>query len=136
MKTPSQEKEIDLYFEYKEMKVQSCGFNLKGELILFCTIEPPKNLVCIYSRQTTHNKSNKWKRQKVYKIPKRVELINISKYDKILLRLDHQIYEWDLSTGDTVVLLNDLYEVIVNFSNMTFLRKKNTNRHSFLNINE
>src|SRR6266498_4792164 len=115
MRNPAQEKEINLYFEFKKMEVQSCNFNLSGKLILFCTIDNLRNLVCVYSRQTTQNKNNKWMRQNIYKVPKRAELISISKYDKILLRLNHQIYEWNLLTGYTMMVLKGIYEVIIHF---------------------
>ena len=55
-------KKIDLNFEFNNMKVQSCNFNLKEELIVYCirTIIKDKgddnetdkaNIVCVYSNE-------------------------------------------------------------------------------------
>jgi len=69
--------EIKLYFEFDEMKVQSCNFNLRGELILFCTIKNFRweeiNIACVYSIQT-----KKTKCQKIYKVPKKADVISIA----------------------------------------------------------
>src|SRR6266542_2516116 len=97
MKDSSQE--IRLYFEFHLMNVYFCNFNFKGQLILFCTTETRRgekiNIVCVYSIQ---NKTTKC--QKIYKIPKEAEVIGISRYDKIWLRLDNNIYEWNLRSEE------------------------------------
>jgi len=105
--------EIKLYFEFDEMKVQSCNFNLRGELILFCTIKNFRreeiNIVCAYSIQ-----AKKTNCQKIYKIPIKADVISISKYDRIWLRLNDNIYEWDLLTGHTTSVLKNKFVVIIN----------------------
>ncbi|CAG8623307.1 13290_t:CDS:2, partial [Funneliformis mosseae] len=53
------------------------------------------NIIWIYSTQT---KSNKWMCQNVYEVPKEAELVSISKYDKIWLRINSRICEWDIVT--------------------------------------
>jgi len=93
------------------MTVQFCNFNLKGELILFCTARKGTeydeiNLICVYSIQT------KIKCQKIfYLTPKEAELISISKHDKIWLRLNNNIYEWDRLTGHATIISKMIYEV-------------------------
>ncbi len=115
MNEPS--REIKLCFEFDAMEVQFSNFNRKGELILFCSVRTNIrydyiNIVCVYSIQT------ETKCQKIYKVPKEAEIISISKHDKndkIWFRLNHNIYEWNLFTGHTTMILNDIYEVIINF---------------------
>ena len=107
--------EISLDLEFDAMEVQFCNFNRNGNLILFCTVRTNIrydyiNIVCVYSIQ-----AKKGECQKIYKIPKEAEVINISKYDIIWLYLNHNIYEWNLPTGHTTMILNDIYEVIINF---------------------
>ncbi len=101
---------IELHFGFRRM-VQCCNFNLRGEFILFCTIrEEDMNIVYIYSTRT---KSNKWMYQKAFKIPIKAELINISKYDKIWLRLNSDIHEWNILTGYTTIIPTNIYGVII-----------------------
>jgi len=91
-----------------------------GELILFCTIENFRqeeiNIVCVYSIQ-----AKKTKCQKIYKVPKKVDVISISKYDRIWLRLNDNIYEWDLLTGYIAILLKNKFVAIINFKIILWL---------------
>ncbi len=110
---PSQE--IELYFKFHEMEVQSCNFNLNEELILFSKAKAfinrdDINLVGVYSIQ-----KNKAICQKIYMIPKEAEVISVSKYDKIWLHFNNDIYEWNLLTGNTTILSKNIDEVIKYF---------------------
>ncbi len=112
MKNPSKEIKLDL--EFDEVKVQSCNFNLRGELILFGTVKvkikreyEKINIVCVYSIQHTKTKC-----QKIYEMPKEAEVISISEYDKIWFHFNNEIYEWNLSTGHSTILFKNVYEVI------------------------
>ncbi|CAG8483535.1 3153_t:CDS:2 [Funneliformis caledonium] len=60
------------------------------------------SIVCIYSIQAKKKTSQPKKSecQQIYKIPREAEVISISKHDKIWLRLDHNIYEWNLRTDE------------------------------------
>ena len=91
-----------------------------GELILFCTIENFRqeeiNIVCVYLIQ-----AKKTKCQKIYKVPKKVDVISISKYDRIWLRLNDNIYEWDLLTGYIAILLKNKFVAIINFKIILWL---------------
>ncbi len=113
-------KKIDLNFEFNNMKVQSCNFNLKEELIVYCirTIIKDKgddnemdkaNIVCVYSIQT------KVKCQRIYMISKKAEVISISKHNKIWLNFNDYIHEWNLHTGDTTIISINIGKVIINF---------------------
>jgi len=120
MNDPSQE--ITLYFKFDEMRIHCCNFNLKGQLILFCTVQTSIrydriNIVCVYSIQSQKFQT---KCQKIYKIPKEAEVICISKYDKIWLRLNNKIYEWNLLTGHTTIISKDIYKVIKSFRKKYF----------------
>ena len=84
--------EIKLEFD-NHYRCHDCTFNLKGEFILYNLID--KKIIWIYSTQT---KNNKWKCKKFYEIPKDVELISISKYDKLFLYSNNYIYEWNILT--------------------------------------
>ncbi|CAG8518084.1 11623_t:CDS:2 [Funneliformis mosseae] len=108
MKNIYQEKKLKLNFEVSE--VQHCNFNLEGDLIFSCTVDGfngLENIVCIYSIQTKTNKT-KWKR--FFKISDGADVINISKYNKILLRLNDNIYEWDVLMGHTTIITKSIYE--------------------------
>src|SRR6266540_1366576 len=122
---------IELNCEFDEMKAKHCNFNTKGEFILFCTIKNIKkddnktnktddnktgktkkqdlNIVCIYSIQT------EVKCQKVYMIPKEAEVISISKHDKIWLRFNDYIHEWNFHTGDITIISANAEKIIINF---------------------
>jgi len=93
------------------MSVQSCNFNLKGDLILFCTNARDVNIVFVYSMQT---ETQAVKCQKIYMVPKEAELISISKYDRIWLRFNDYIYEWNLRDGNTTIVSNNISGVIIN----------------------
>ncbi|CAG8538248.1 9661_t:CDS:2 [Funneliformis caledonium] len=108
MKNIYQEKRLRLKFEVSE--VQHCNFNLEGDLIFSCTVDGPnglENIVCVYSIQTKTNKT-KWKI--FFKISDGADVINISNYNKILLRLNDNIYEWDVLMGHTTIITKSIYE--------------------------
>ena len=118
MNMPS--KKIIDFDKPKKMKVQSCNFNLKEELIMYCirTIIKDKgddnetdkaNIVYVYSIQT------KVKCQKIYMISKEAEVISISKHNKIWLNFNDYIHEWNLHTGDTTIISINIGKVIINF---------------------
>src|SRR5688572_25353104 len=105
--------EIKLYFEFDRMDVQSCNFNTDGKLILFCKVKSnvkwnDTNLVCIYSIEAERRRT---KCQKIYMIPKEAKLIRITKHNKIWLRLNDNLYEWDLLDGHTTMVLKNIHEV-------------------------
>src|SRR6266498_5917315 len=110
-------KKIDLNFEFNDMKVQSCNFNLREELILHCTIKKDEdnnetdkaNIVRVCSIET------KVKCHKIYIISKEVEVISISKHNKIWLNFNDYIHEWNLHTGDTTIISINIEKVIINF---------------------
>ncbi len=114
-------REIKLCFEFDTMNVKLCNFNIDGNLILFCTCRVKSNvkrneidLVCIYSiEQMNKSKTKKTKCQKIYMIPKEAELISITKYNKIWLRLNNNLYEYDLLAAHTTMALANIYEVII-----------------------
>ncbi len=123
---------IELDFKSDNMSVRSCNFNNHNEIILFCTTKNFSgdyiNIVCVYSipKKNTQTKITKTKCQKIYELPKGAEVLSISKYEKIWLRLNYYIYEWDLLTGNTKILRN-IYEVIVNFKILLNLLAIQTN---------
>ncbi|CAI2190288.1 18119_t:CDS:2, partial [Funneliformis geosporum] len=85
-----QPQEVKLYFEFDAMEVRFCEFN------------------------EAKNKSTRPKKsecQTIYKIPKEAEIVSISKHNKIWLRLDHNLYEWNLRTGHTTIILKNIYEI-------------------------
>src|SRR5688572_8318631 len=112
--------EIRLYFEFDKMSVRLCNFNMEGELIFFCKVELKFrqndfiNLVCVYSIETRNN-LKETKCQKIYMISKDAELISITKHNKIWLRQNNHLYEWDLRTACTTMALKNVYEVNMNF---------------------
>ena len=133
MNTSTSHHEIKLFFEFDWMEVKHCNFNMSGKLIFFCGAETykyddvgtPVNLVCVYSIEDNDKNeilpTKETKCQKIYMIPKEAEVISISEHDKIWLRLNHDIYEWNLLTGHTTIILKNPYEVINIFF---FLKKK------------
>ena len=98
-------------FESNYMSVQSCNFNLKGDLILFCTNARDVNIVFVYSMQT---ETQAIKCQNIYMVPKEAELISISKHDRIWLRFNDYIYEWNLRDSNTTIVSNNISGVIIN----------------------
>ena len=62
-----------------------------------------KNIVCVYSIQ-----DGKSKCQNIYKIPIEAEVISISKDDKIWLRLNNDIYEWNIYKAYTTIILHEV----------------------------
>ena len=104
--------EINLHLEFDTMEVEYCNFNLKGELIFSCTAQMKDdkvNMVCVYSIQTEPTRT---KCQKIYEIPKEAEVLSISKHDKVWLRHNNDLYEWNLLTGHTMILSRNLSVVI------------------------
>src|SRR4051794_35533863 len=104
MNNPVQE--IELYFKSYINKF-NCNFNARGEFILYGN-SFKKKILWIYSTQT---KSNKWICQRIYEIPYEVNLVSISKNDKIWLRINSRIHEWDIVTGQFTIITTNLYEV-------------------------
>jgi hypothetical protein len=111
---------IELYF--KSEVPHYCTFNLEGEFILYG--EPKfsncNKIIWIYSTQT---KSNKWNCKRIYEIPeyiellyempKKIELISITKYNKVYLSSNDNIYEWDILTEKSVrIFCNNKNKVI------------------------
>jgi hypothetical protein len=91
---------IELYFKINH--IDYCTFNLEGEFILYSLMwrgDNYKNIIWIYSTQT---KSNKWNCKRFYEIPQNIELISITKYNKVYLSSNDNIYEWDILTEKSV----------------------------------
>ena len=98
--------EIKLNFEFNK-EVQICNFNSEGELILWCTSRLRVryriiNIVCVYSIRDGKNKC-----RKIYKIPTEAEIINITNDNKIWLRLNNDIYVWDIYNAYTKIILHE-----------------------------
>ncbi|PKK78592.1 hypothetical protein RhiirC2_770074 [Rhizophagus irregularis] len=94
---------IELNAKISHLKYHYCTFNLKGEFI-FCNDVKNRHriyhkIIWVYSTQT---KNNKWVCKGIYKIPKDFELISISKYDKLYLFSNNNIYEWNILTEKSV----------------------------------
>ena len=66
------------------------------------------NLCYVYSIQA---KTNTKKCRNIYTAPNETEVIKITEYDKILLRLNDHIHEWNLRDGSTTVVLDNIPEV-------------------------
>ena len=101
---------------YDRMSVQYCNFNRKGELILFCKTRPNFeddyiNLVYVYSIQAVTGIK---KCRNIYMAPKKAEVITITEYDKIWLRLNNNIHEWNFHDGSTTAVLDNIPGVIIN----------------------
>ncbi len=106
MNSPDQK--INLYFQ-NGIQQFHCNFNTKGEFILYGMTENSE-IIFVYSTLT----NNKWMCKKIYQLPKEVELISISKHDKIWLRLNNSLCEWNFPT-DTKIISKDLGGVIIKF---------------------
>jgi hypothetical protein len=81
---------------------------LKGEFI-FCNDVKNRQgiyhkIIWVYSTQT---KNNKWICKRIYKIPKEFELISISKYDKLYLFSNNNIYEWNILNEKSIRIFGD-----------------------------
>ena len=103
--------EIGLYFEFDRMDVRFCSFKKDGDLILSCKAKSnfrwkDVNLVCVYSIETKSTKC-----QKIYMVPLDSELISITNSDKVWLRHQNNLYEWNLRNTHTTVVLKNLDEV-------------------------
>ncbi|SRR6266498_3660558 len=105
------DQKIELYFKSTVQQFY-CNFNLNGEFILYGmdNSESDQNIIWIYSTQ-----GNEWMCQKLYMTPEKAELISITKYDKIWLRLNNYIYEWNTLTNNTIMIPKDIYGVIIKF---------------------
>ena len=106
--------EINLNFGFDKEEVQICNFNSEGELILWCTCRSDIiyqgyrryqiiNIVCVYSIR-----DGKSKCRKIYKIPTEAEIISITNDNKIWLRLNNDIYEWDIYNAYTTIILHEV----------------------------
>src|SRR6266542_2801569 len=108
-KTSQENKKLMFHFDV-DANVQFCNFNGNGELILFSTVRNFRNdymnIVFVYSIQTKKSKC-----RKIYKVPNEAEIISISKDDKIWLRLNDDIYEWNLLTSDITIILKNVFNV-------------------------
>ena len=106
MKHPDQK--IELYFESVVQQFH-CNFNLKGEFILYGIddIENDQNIIWVYS-----TRGNEWMCQKLYMTPEKAELLGISKYDRIWLRSNDHMYEWNMPTNNTTIISRDIHGVI------------------------
>src|SRR6266542_2599721 len=107
------DQKIELYFKLNVYQFY-CNFNSKGEFILYGTDQywDEVNILWVYSTQ-----GNKWMCQKLYMTPLIVgtaELISISKYDKIWLRYNNYIYEWNVLANNTTIISKNVYGVIIN----------------------
>jgi len=129
--------QIELYFD-RGLYSHYCTFNLKNQFILHGNIyahgqiEKLDGYIWIYSTKNkfvlnsrikdyfTENKQNKdaedvkdgkwiWTCETLYKIPKDLKLINISKNSKVYLLLNNFIYEWSIFTGRIIegIFLNE-----------------------------
>lgn len=115
------------------MSVQFCNFNNSEkdkdselELTLFCNVSTKRlnstkkladykddNIVFVYSiqrdKQTTKCKN-------IYKIHEKAEVLDITRYGKVWLRLHGHIYEWELDYNyRTTIVTNHIPGVIINF---------------------
>ncbi|GBC03030.1 hypothetical protein RclHR1_04950002 [Rhizophagus clarus] len=103
---------IELNTKISHFKYHYCTFNSKCEFI-FCNDVKSRHgiyhkIIWVFSTQT---KINQWKCKNIYKIPKDFELISISKYDKVYLFSNNNIYEWDIATEkSTRIFSDDLYK--------------------------
>ncbi|GBB86178.1 hypothetical protein RclHR1_12620005 [Rhizophagus clarus] len=80
-----------------------CIFNMIGELVIYnqTLVNNTFNIdhhIFIYSMKT---KNNKWKCKKIYKIPRGLKVIRISKYNKLYLYSDNSIHEYNLITENS-----------------------------------
>src|ERR1051325_8594565 len=90
----------NIYFKnlYDLNLVQFCNFNSEGDLILFCKArasdyEDYLNLIYVYSINAEEDTK---KCRNIYMAPKEAEIIEITEYDKIWLRIKDHIHEWNL----------------------------------------
>ena len=100
---------------YDHTVVQFCNFNFKGELILFCKDslnDENANFIYVYSIQS----KTKTKRcQNLYMAPEEMEIIRITEYDTVWLRIDDHIHEWNLRDGRTTLVLDNIPDVSYKF---------------------
>ncbi|POG58229.1 hypothetical protein GLOIN_2v1732549, partial [Rhizophagus irregularis DAOM 181602=DAOM 197198] len=106
----NKEKPQNIKLNHEDMvSCKSCSFNSDGKLILFCTTSYSTdtiiNVVCVHSIRT-----EKTRCQKIYMIPKEADVISISKYNKIWLRFNDNIYVWEIFTGHTTIVLKNINE--------------------------
>ncbi|CAI2168541.1 8540_t:CDS:2 [Funneliformis geosporum] len=111
-------------------RILSFNFNSKGEFIItFCKKHTEDYYILFYSVQT---KDNKWKCQKIYKYPtKNAELISISIYDKIWIRMGNHINECNIDTGRTKIIYKNLFGI-----KTEDIRISSSNEFTFLKIND
>ena len=113
-------REIKLCFKFDWMNVKFCNFNVNGDLILFCTARSTvtlkvMNLICVYSigPENKSTQTRETKCQKIHMIPDEAELVSITVYNKIWLRLNNNLYKYDLLTANTTMVSTNIYEVMV-----------------------
>jgi hypothetical protein len=102
---------IELYF-CKYLTSYYCVFNLKGEFILYSDINHSagdNKIIWIYS---TQSKNNKWICKRIYMIPNDVDLLSISKYDKLYLISNDYIYELNILTEKSTKIFVNKNKVI------------------------
>ncbi|CAG8524297.1 9189_t:CDS:2 [Funneliformis mosseae] len=91
---------LKLYFKYFLDKFY-CSFNAREQFILFGVDGDIQehNIVWVYL-----TRGNRWMCQKIYTVPAITEIISISKFDKIWLRSDDHIHEWNIMNKETMVI--------------------------------
>ena len=102
-----------------DILMQFCNFSTNGELILFCKVSgyDDGNLIFIYSIQA---KTKTKKCQNLYMAPKEAEVIRITEYDNVWLRIGDHIHEWNLRDGCTTLVLDNIPDVSYKFIILTF----------------
>ncbi|CAG8444397.1 8375_t:CDS:2 [Funneliformis caledonium] len=120
------DQEIELRFK-RIILSYSCNFNSKGEFIFYTTCEHHV-VIWVYS---TQSKGNKWMCLKIYKLPKGTEFISISRNDKILLRMENYINEFNIETGNTKIISNNILG-----AETKDIRISSNDKFTFLKIND
>ncbi|CAG8676960.1 826_t:CDS:2 [Funneliformis mosseae] len=116
----------------REIISYSCNFNSKGAFIFYTTCvniyRVNVDVIWVYSTQT---KGNKWMCLKIYKLPKGTEFISISRNDKILLRMENYINEFNIETGNTKIISNNILG-----AETKNIRISSNDKFTFLKIND
>src|SRR5207248_2745559 len=86
----------------------NCAFTLQGDFILYSKVYNGKKAIKIIWVYSTQTKDNNWTCKGIYKIPFDVRLISISKYDKLYLFSNHYFYQWDIVTGKSLRLIENI----------------------------
>jgi hypothetical protein len=93
----SQKIELD----YDLVEYEYCTFNLKGEFILYNRDSVHKKLQKVIIIYSTKTRNNKWKCERMYRLPIELELIT-SKDDNFYLFANNSIYEWNILTKNSI----------------------------------